>query len=49
MRRVVWPSKEELKSYSIAIVVMLVVFGIVIWLVDTGIAAALVGYTGLRG
>ena len=49
MRRVVWPSKEELKSYSIAIVVMLVVFGIVIWLVDAGIVAALVGYTGLRG
>ena len=49
MRRVVWPSKEELKSYSVAIVAMLIVFGIVIWLVDTGVVAALVGYTGLRG
>ena len=49
MRRVVWPSKEELKSYSVAIVAMLIVFGIVIWLVDSGIVAALVGYTGLRG
>lgn len=49
MRRVVWPSKEELKSYSVAIVAMLVVFGVVIWLVDSGIVAALVGYTGLRG
>ena len=49
MRRVVWPSKEELKSYSVAIIVMLIVFGVVIWLVDSGIVAALVGYTGLRG
>ena len=49
MRRVVWPSKEELKSYSVAIIAMLIVFGIVIWLVDSGIVAVLVGYTGLRG
>lgn len=49
MRRVVWPSKEELKSYSVAIVAMLIVFGVVIWLVDSGIVAVLVGYTGLRG
>ena len=49
MRRVVWPSRDELMSYSVAIIAMLIVFGIVIWLVDTGIVAALVGYTGLRG
>lgn len=49
MRRVVWPSKAELKSYSVAIIIMLIVFGIVIWLVDSGIVAALVGFTGLRG
>lgn len=48
MRRVVWPSKEELKSYSSAIIVMLI-FGVIIWLVDSGIVAVLVGYTGLRG
>ena len=49
MRRVVWPSKAELKSYSVAIIAMLIVFGVIIWLVDSGIVAALVGYTGLRG
>lgn len=49
MHRVVWPSKSELKSYSIAIIGMLVVFGLLIWLVDSGILAALVGFTGLRG
>lgn len=49
MRRVVWPSKLELKSYSVAVIVMLVVFGILVWLVDTGFVALLVGFTGLRG
>ena len=49
MRRVVWPSKEELRSYSVAIIVMLIVFGVIIWLVDSGVVAVLVGFTGLRG
>ena len=49
MRRVVWPSRGELKSYSVAIIAMLIVFGIVIWLVDSDIVAVLIGYTGLRG
>ncbi len=49
MRRVVWPSRDELMSYSVAIIAMLIVFGIVIWLVDSGIVAALIGFTGLRG
>lgn len=49
MRRVVWPSKDELKTYSVAIIIMLIVFGVVIWLVDSGIVAALVGFTSLRG
>lgn len=49
MKRVVWPSKSELKSYSVAIIVMLVIFGVLLWLVDSGIVAILVGYTGLRG
>ena len=49
MHRVVWPSKSELKSYSIAVVILLIVLGVIIWLVDTGVVAALVGYTGLRG
>ena len=49
MRRVTWPTKDELKSYSVAVIVMLIVFGVLIWLVDTGIVAALAGFTGLRG
>jgi preprotein translocase subunit SecE len=49
MKRVVWPSKSELKSYSIAVIAMLIVFGVIVWLVDTGVVAALTAYTGLRG
>jgi preprotein translocase subunit SecE len=49
MHRVVWPSKKELLNYTVAVVAMLIVFGVVIWLLDTGIVAALVGYSGLRG
>lgn len=49
MRRVTWPTKDELKSYSVAVIAMLIVFGVLIWLVDTGIVAVLAGFTGLRG
>ena len=47
LRRVIWPSKTELKSYSLAVIVTLLIFGVVIWLVDTGIVGVLVGLTGL--
>ena len=46
---VTWPSKSELKNYSVAVIAMLVVFGVAVWLVDTGVVAALIGFTGLRG
>lgn len=49
MHRVVWPDKDELRSYSVAVIVMLIVFGVCVWLVDTGFVAVLVGFTGLRG
>lgn len=49
MRRVTWPSKTELTNYSVAVTVMLIAFGLTVWLVDTGVVAALVGFTSLRG
>ena len=49
MRRVTWPSRTELTNYSVAVTAMLIVFGVVVWLVDTGVVAALVGFTSLRG
>lgn len=48
MKRVTWPSKDELKNYSIAVVAMLIVFGVAVALVDTGVVSALVGFSGLR-
>ena len=49
MKRVTWPSKDELKNYSVAVVAMLIVFGVAVALVDTGVVSALVGFSGLRG
>ena len=49
MRQVTWPSRVELRNYSVAVIATLIVFGVLIWLVDTGFVAALVNYTGLRG
>lgn len=49
MHRVVWPSKTELTNYSTAVIAMLIIFGVIVWLVDTGFVAVLVGFTGLRG
>ena len=49
MRQVTWPSRPELRNYSVAVVASLIFFGVLIWLVDTGFIAALVQYTGLRG
>ena len=47
MHRVVWPDRQELKSYSIAVIVTLIVFGVCVWLVDTGFVALLAGFTSL--
>lgn len=49
MRRVVWPSRTELKNYSLGVIAMLFVFGIAIWLVDLGIMGVLTGFASLRG
>lgn len=49
MHKVVWPSRKELRNWSVAVILMLVVFGVCVWLVDTGFVALLVSYMGLRG
>ena len=47
MRRVTWPGRTELVNYWVAVVAMLAVFGVVVWLVDTGFVAGLVAFTSL--
>ena len=49
MHRVVWPSKAELKDYSVSVIATLLIFGVSLWLVDTGVVALLVAFTSLRG
>ena len=49
MRQVTWPSRTELRNYSLAVIASLIFFGVLIWLVDTGFVAALVQFTSLRG
>lgn len=49
MKRVVWPSRPELRSYTTAVIIMLIISGVVLWAVDTGIVSLVLGYTGLRG
>ena len=49
LKRVTWPSRVELRNWSVAVIIALVVFGVCVWAVDTGFVALLVGFTGLRG
>ena len=50
VKQVTWPSREELIKYSVAVVVMLLFFGILIAVVDNLIVApGLVAFANLRG
>lgn len=49
MKRVVWPSKQELINYSIAVCASLVVVGLVIAALDFVIGEGLILVSGLRG
>lgn len=49
IRRVSWPTPADLKSYTVAVIVILVIFGVATWLIDSGVVAALIGFSGLRG
>lgn len=41
MKKVVWPTKHELVSYTTVVIVTCTFFGLAIWAVDTGFLAAL--------
>lgn len=49
MKRVTWPSKQELINYSLAVCASLIVVGIVIAGLDMIISEGLVLFSGLRG
>ena len=49
VKRVVWPTKDELVKYTAAVVGMLVFFGVLIAVVDSLVLPALYAFSGLRG
>jgi preprotein translocase subunit SecE len=49
MHKVTWPTRTELRNYTFAVITMLIIFGVLIWAVDTMFVAGLVRFTGLRG
>lgn len=48
VKRVVWPTKDELVKYTGAVVAMLVFFGVLIAVADAIIVPALYAFSGLR-
>ncbi|MCL1864440.1 MAG: preprotein translocase subunit SecE [Spirochaetes bacterium] len=39
MKKVTWPDKDEVTSFTVVVVIALIVFSTFLWLVDTGIMA----------
>ena len=39
LRKVTWPDREEVTSFTVVVVVALVVFSIFLWLIVTGLMA----------
>ena len=48
MKRVVWPTKQELINYTVAVCASLIVVGVVIAVLDAVIGQGLVFFSGLR-
>jgi len=41
MKKVVWPTKKEMGSYTAVVLVTCAAFAVVFWAVDTGVLAAI--------
>lgn len=41
MKKVVWPTKKELVSYTSVVILTCAVFALGFWIIDTGVLAAL--------
>jgi preprotein translocase subunit SecE len=48
MKKVVWPTKKELGSYTIVVVGVCAFFSIMFWAVDSGFLMALKGILGIN-
>ena len=47
LKKVVWPTREELTTDTIVVIICVVVFAVGFWLIDTGFLAALKGILGI--
>lgn len=47
MKKVVWPTKKELASYTGVVVLTCAIFALGFWLIDTGVLAALRAVLGV--
>jgi len=48
MKKVVWPTKEELGSYTVIVIVTCVFFAVAFFLIDTGFLAILEKLLGIN-
>lgn len=47
MKKVVWPTKEELGAYTVVVIGTCAVFALGFWLIDTGVIVALKSVLGV--
>ena len=47
MKKVVWPTKQELGSYTVVVLVTCAVFAVAFWAIDSGFLAILKGLLGI--
>lgn len=48
MKKVVWPTKKELATYTVTVVATCVVFALVFWAIDTGFLVFLKKLLGIK-
>lgn len=48
MKKVVWPTSKELRSYTVVVLVTCVFFAVAFWAIDTGFLAILRRLIGLK-
>ena len=47
MKKVVWPTRKELSSYTAVVLVACAFFALAFWIIDSGFLAALKGLLGI--
>ena len=47
MKKVVWPTKSDMKSYTVIVIAVCLFFSVSFWLIDTGLLAGLRALLGI--